>query len=207
LFFLLMSFLSINASSQKVVEQLFKTSDKYAPFLGNSSAFIDVIFTLAYDLDKRDSTLNVVFQVNQTNTVSQGGSVAGGVFAGRLAVSGSTYYTLDKKDGLRILGYESFDTLAKYCHSMLEYAKQKFGRNRIVMYSMGNIKLSMEITFVKNTATDFSDFVRKFYISIDDATFKLSQEDFEKFTINTIDVIKSYWDSYNSSKLLPMPLY
>ena len=201
---IIISLIPFLSFGQKVVEQIYRTSDSYSPLFGNNSAALQVLFTMTYDVGFKDSVFNVVFEVQENKTIKQGGSLGGGVFAGRLAVSGNSFYSIDRKAGLLVLDYKSLDTLSNYCNALAEYSKQNYGRNRIVFYSIGILRISMEINYIKEQEKPFD---RKFYLSIDDATFKLSESEFLKFNESTIQFIKMAWDEYLRTKNLPMPMY
>lgn len=208
IFVLLFSFYSNGAKSQKVVEQLIGTQQSYSPLFGNEAADLSVMFVMGYDLNLKDTFFYVVFDVNSAKTQSQGGAVSVGVFGKNLAGSGTSYYSIERAKGSLIFDKAKFDTAVRYFNELAAYAERNYGRSRIVMYSMDNFKLSMEIYYKGGEGLDAKNaYDRFYYLSIDDATFRLKQNQFLDLTNNTINEIKKAWETYNTSKLLPMMKY
>lgn len=197
---------SFESHAQRVVEQIMGTQQSYSPLFGNEAANLSVMFVMSYSPGLKDSVFSVVFEVNATKTQSQGGAVSFGVFGRNLAGSASSYYSIDRKKGNLIFDYNKFDTVVRYFNQIVDYTKQNYGRNRILMYSMDNFKISMEI-FYRGGDDPKLAYDRFYYLSIDDATFRLKQDQFLDLTKGTINEIKSSWDEYNTSKLLPALKY
>lgn len=130
---LFVTMICMNVNSQKVVEQIIRSSEEYNPLFGSQSAALEIMYILSYDAQKGDSALNVVFQVKQQESKAQGGAVSAGIFGGRLAGAGSSYYTIERSEGTLVLDHLEFDSVATYFNSLLEQTKKNYGRNRIIM--------------------------------------------------------------------------
>lgn len=203
---LFVTLMCMNVNSQKVVEQIIRSSEKYNPLFGSQSAALEIMYILSYDAQKRDSALNVVFQVKQEESKAQGGAVSAGVFGGRLAGAGSSYYTIERSEGTLIFNHQEFDSVATFFNSLIEQTKKNYGRNRIIMYSLKNFKLSLEINYKGGNDPEFA-FERFLYLSVDNATFKLTESQFKDLTQNTINEIRKAWETWLQFRTLPMPMY
>jgi hypothetical protein len=206
IFTLLFALFTISSKGQKVVEQLIGTQQSYSPLFGSEAADLSIMFAMAYDLKTMDTAFYVIFEVNAAKTQNQGGAVSVGVFGKNLAGAGTSYYSIERTKGTLIFDYNKFDTVVRYFNEVAEYTQRNYGRSRILMYSMDNFKISMEIIYRggndANTAYD-----RFYYLSIDNSTFKLKQNQFLDLTKNTINEMKKAWDTYNTNKMLPMMKY
>ncbi|MCC6760910.1 MAG: hypothetical protein IT252_06815 [Chitinophagaceae bacterium] len=202
----MLTMISCSAKGQRIVEELIRINDNYSPLFGNKSTDVEIMFVMSYEHLKSDTVFNVVFQLNQIETEKQGESFSTGVFGRNFAFSSSRYYSFERNEGSLTLNYQELDTILNSFNKMFEFTKQAHGRNRIVTYSFKNLKLSVEVNYVGGV--DPSNAYKSFfYLSIDDATFRLSKSQFFKLTQKTIFELKKIWDDWLQNRLLPVPIY
>ncbi|QGW29110.1 hypothetical protein [Phnomibacter ginsenosidimutans] len=203
---ILVSLIFFNGNGQRIVEELIRINDNYSPLFGNKSTDVDIMFVMSYEHLKSDTVFNVVFQLNQLETEKQGESFSTGIFGRSIGFASSSYYSSERNKGHLTLNYQELDTLLTSFNKMYEFTKQTYGRNRIVTYSFKNLKLSVEVNYVGGVDPTGA-FKSFFYLSIDDATFRLSTSQFFKLTQKTISELKKIWDDWLQNRLLPVPIY
>lgn len=179
-------------------ESLISLKKNYAPLFGKEQAVLNITFFQEFDLEtSSDTSLYLMFQVNQRTTEVAGYSLglslfSSDLFGGASSVAGGGSYNYQRESGTMVMTYPEFVKLYQAVNKTYTYIttkKKVRGSNResIVTYRPNEV-----ITFAGEYTPDNLTRKERFFIHLDQATFTLDIMQFEEVA-KVLSTIRQVW--------------